>query len=238
MPPVPSYAGYPSQGGRGAGFSEGQGTLQKAARREFFLSRVKRGAAAGSDYRALMLAKRSALPLELASIFSDIRYAVVGGVATRMYQPERATKDINVLIAPADIPLVRARLIEAGGKLGQRLAIADSALCLEGEVWCAPDVGEIDLLWSDAPWVSDALASTIRDDQGMSIVGLPYLIAMKLDASRSVDQGDLSRMLGFASDATLDSVRRVVAHLLPTVVEDLESYIEIGRLEIGDQRDT
>jgi hypothetical protein len=209
---------------------------QKAARRAFFLSRVKRGAAGGSDYRALMNAQRGPLPMGLPGILSGARYAIVGGIATRMYQPERFTKDIDILVVPGDLPVVRERLRGLGGERTGALALPDSQLGLEGEVWQVPSIGEIDLLWSDEPWVDKAVQSTRTDDQGLSIVGLPYLIAMKLDASRSVDQGDLSRMLGFAADGTLDAVRLVVAGLLPEITEDLESYIAIGRLEIGEQR--
>lgn len=165
------------------------------------------------------------------------RYAVVGGVATRMYQPERSTKDIDVLIAPADLDLVRSRLTAQGGLRKQSLSLSDSSLGLVGEVWSVPEVGEVDLLWSEQSWLSDAIHSTIRDDQGLAIIGLPYLIAMKLDASRSIDQGDLSRMLGFAEDRDLEAVRSVIGQLLPTRSEDLDSYIEIGRLEIGSHRD-
>jgi hypothetical protein len=210
---------------------------QKAARRAFFLSHVKRGAAGGSDYRALMDSKRGALPMALARVFSGNLYAIVGSVATRMYQPERFTKNIDVLVAPRDLRLVRDHLRDARGTRTGELSLRDSQLGLEGEVWNVPEIGEIDLLWSEQPWVGAAVRFTIADDQGLAIVGLPYLIAMKLDASRSVDQGDLSRMLGFADDVTLDAVRRVVADLLPNIREDLESYIEIGRLEIGDRRD-
>ena len=209
---------------------------EKAARRAFFLSRVKRRPAGGSDYRALMDARRGSLPMRLSDIFSGTQYAIVGGVATRMYQPERFTKDIDVLVAPADLPLVRDRLGSATGARTSALSLTDSQLGLKGEVWSVPDIGEIDVLWSEQPWVLNAVQSTIGDDQGLAIVGLPYLIAMKLDASRSVDQGDLSRMLGFADDASLDAVRRVIVELLPNVCEDLESYIEIGRLEIGEHR--
>ncbi len=172
----------------------------------------------------------------LPGILSGARYAIVGGIATRMYQPERFTKDIDILVVPGDLPVVRERLRGLGGERTGALALPDSQLGLEGEVWQVPSIGEIDLLWSDEPWVDKAVQSTRTDDQGLSIVGLPYLIAMKLDASRSVDQGDLSRMLGFAADGTLDAVRLVVAGLLPEITEDLESYIAIGRLEIGEQR--
>jgi hypothetical protein len=207
---------------------------QKAARRAFFLSRVKRGPAAGSDYRALMNAERGPLPMELSSILSGLSYVIVGGVATRMYQPERFTKDVDVLVEATGLPVLRERLHGAGGTRTGPLALPDSLLGLEGEVWLLPDVGEIDALWSAQSWVHKAVRSAVRDAQGLSIVGLPHLIAMKLDASRSVDQGDLSRMLGFADATTLDAVRLVVAELLPNVRQDLESYIEIGRLEIGD----
>jgi hypothetical protein len=46
---------------------------QKAARRAFFLSRVKRGAAGGSDYRALMSAQRGPLPMGLSRILTGAR---------------------------------------------------------------------------------------------------------------------------------------------------------------------
>lgn len=211
--------------------------IEKAARRTFFLSHVRRGPAGGSDYRALMLARRGPLPMGLLSIFHGTLYAVVGGVATRMYQPERSTKDIDVLVAPADLNLVRSRLTAEGGLRTQSLSLSESSLGLAGEAWSVPDVGEVDLLWSEQSWLSDAVRSTIRDDQDLAIIGLPYLIAMKLDASRSIDQGDLSRMLGFADDRDLDAVRAVIGELLPTLSEDLDSYIEIGRLEIGSHRD-
>lgn len=174
--------------------------------------------------------------MDVSRIFSGTLYAVVGGVATRMYQPERFTKDIDVLVAPSDLELVRERLAQSGGTKTGTLSLPDSQLGLEGEVWILESVGEFDLRWSDRAWVRDAVRSTVADEQGVSIVGLPYLIAMKLDASRSVDQGDLSRMLGFADDVSLDAVRRVVVNLLPQITEDLESYIEIGRLEIAEHR--
>jgi hypothetical protein len=175
--------------------------------------------------------------MKLGDLLSDLQCAIVGGAATRTYQPERYTNSIDVLVATTDVPAVRARLRDGGGHQGTSLAIPDSALGIEGDVWQLPHVGQLDVLWSKAPWVPDALASTIRDDQGLAIIGLPYLIAMKLDASRSVDQGDLSRMLGFANDDALNAVRTVVADLLPTITQDLERYIEIGRLEIGEHRD-
>ncbi len=62
---------------------------------------------------------------------------------------------------------------------------------------------------------------------------LAHLVLMKLDASRGVDQGDLSRMLGLAQDASLTDVRAVVATSLPDAVGDVEQYNELGRFEVG-----
>lgn len=210
---------------------------QKAARRAFFLARIKRAPAAGSDYRALMRAERTPLPMSLAHIVVGTAYAIVGATATRTYQPERFTNNIDVLINPTDIPLIRRRAGGSQKQAAQTFSFSGSALGLEGETWSVPDVGKINLLWTEHGWISDAIRGAVCDSQGFAIATLPYLIAMKLDASRSVDQGDLSRMLGFADDASLEAVRRVVADILPFVSVDLESYIEIGRLEIGEGRD-
>jgi hypothetical protein len=209
---------------------------QKTARRAFFLSRVKRGPAAGSDYRALMLAERTPLPLSLAPLVVGTAHALVGAIATRTYQPERYTTNIDVLITPTDLRHVRRRLSGSQAEAIQALSFSDSALGLEGENWSVPDLGKINLLWSEHDWVSAAIEGAVCDKQGFAIATLPYLIAMKLDASRSLDQGDISRMLGFADDASLEAVRKVVADMLPSLSADLESYIEIGRLEIGEAR--
>ena len=50
--------------------------------------------------------------------------------------------------------------------------------------------------------------------------------------SRTLDLGDISRMLGAADEPTLDEVRAVVRdHLGEENLGDLESLIALGRLE-------
>ncbi len=44
--------------------------------------------------------------------------------------------------------------------------------------------------------------------------------------------GDLSRMLGLASDAELARVRQIVARYSPDDLADLESLIYLGRFEM------
>jgi hypothetical protein len=66
---------------------------------------------------------------------------------------------------------------------------------------------------------------------GASLLALPYLVLTKLLASRTIDIGDVTCMLGRASDAELADVRAVIARLAPELTADLESLIALGRLE-------
>jgi hypothetical protein len=61
---------------------------------------------------------------------------------------------------------------------------------------------------------------------------LPYLVLMKLAASRTTDLSDISRMLGQTSDQDLDEVRKIVEMYDATSLEDLESLIQLGKLEM------
>ena len=63
------------------------------------------------------------------------------------------------------------------------------------------------------------------------VLTLPYLVLMKLEAGRIQDIGDISRMLGFASDESLTEVREVVGRYSTDATEDLESLIVLGKLE-------
>jgi len=54
---------------------------------------------------------------------------------------------------------------------------------------------------------------------------------MKLQAERSQDWTDVSRMLGWAEEKDLDEVRAVVAKYAPEDLEDMEALIFLGRRE-------
>lgn len=207
----------------------------KASRRRWFLQRMRRTLpSAGSHFPTLMALPREVITLPLDAYFGAGRYAIVGGVATRAYQPERATNGVDVLLDPAHIPDARSALRSAGGRLLETLSMPDSQLALEGETWLVPDHGEIDILWSGGTWAREVLKDIRRDQTGAAVASLAYLVLMKLDASRSVDQGDLARMLGLGDDRSLKETRSVVRrHLGDDVARDLESYVELGRLEVG-----
>jgi hypothetical protein len=169
------------------------------------------------------------------ALLKDIPYAVVGGVATRMYMPERTTADIDLLVEPEHFERAISQLTESGyNRTPRPLQFSDTRLGLVGQrlVGARP----VDVLSSAQAWVHDAVASVRWENETLPIVDLPFLVALKLDASRSVDQGDLSRMLGFASDDDLDRVRSAVRRLLPADAEDLEQYISLGKYEVGNQQ--
>jgi hypothetical protein len=66
----------------------------------------------------------------------------------------------------------------------------------------------------------------------LPVLGLPYLVLIKLTAMRSQDWADVSRMLGLATEADLEEVRDVVRRYSPEDVEDLEALIMLGQREV------
>ena len=141
---------------------------------------------------------------DLRSILAGLAWAVVGGVATRLYMPERLTLDLDVAVTAADAEEVRRRLGEGGFRYSGELTIGGSS-------WTSLQNASVDVLEVDTPWIHVALAEAQAnpDQQGMPVLPLPYLALMKFQAGRLQDLADVSRMLGQASDASLDRVRRL-----------------------------
>lgn len=161
----------------------------------------------------------------LNAIIQQSSFVVVGGVATRLYMPERMTEDLDILVLAEDAENLYQELISAGGQ-----KISD--LSIGGSSWQLTDGTLLDVLESDESWVREAISNFNIAPDGLPIIGLPYLVLMKLQASRGVDIGDLSRMLGGADETALLKVKRVVQQYLPDAVEDLESLIILGKLEM------
>ncbi len=160
-----------------------------------------------------------------------VRYAIVGGAATSAYMPERTTFDIDLLILPGELDSARANL-NAGSWSKQGQLTPEPGLGLDGESW-RHGADQLDLLWSEQAWASEAISDATKNER--NIVALPFLVMMKMNAARGVDQGDLTRMLGFADDASLNRTEDVLRRYRPDLLEDLTQYIEIGRLEVGDR---
>lgn len=164
---------------------------------------------------------------DLTDVLGDLRWATVGGVAIRHYAPERATVDLDVLIARSAAPTARLRFQEAGFRYEGELSVG-------GSTWIAPDGTPVDALEADDPWVVDALddATSNRDLQGLPILPLPYFVLMKLRSGRTVDIADVTRMLGLADQTQLDAVREIIQRWDPDASEDLESMIVLGQMEM------
>ena len=153
---------------------------------------------------------------DLRSVMRDIPWVIAGDVATRVYMPERATQAMDVLIRPADENAVLDRLQTVGYKV-------ESPLAIGGWLARSPEGIELDILIGSQPWLDEALAHPRSDAAGYPVIDLPYLVLMKMESNRSLDIGDLGRLLGLAPELELDRVRQVVQLFAPQDVEDLES---------------
>jgi hypothetical protein len=163
---------------------------------------------------------------DLREVLDPIPWAVIGAVAARLYMPELATKDIDIMVAAHDLSAAEQRLAGAGW---ERLG----GLAVGGSTWRSPAGTELVLLTCAEAGCREALAEAQqnRDPEGLPVIPLPYLVLLKLASGRTTDIGDLSRMLGLADETALERVREVVREHAPEDVEDLEALVELGRLE-------
>ena len=197
-----------------------------AQRRRLFLDLVKRRVrpGAGSSLHFLNQRTWNHAVTNLNAIIRQVPFVVVGGVATRLYMPERMTLDLDILIEAKNAPLAYQDLVQAGHQKVGKLNIA-------GSQWQLTDGTSLDVLEASEPWVAEAIAHPNYSPDGLPVIDLPYLVLMKLISGRSQDLADISRMLGGATDLQLKRVRRLICQYLVTAKEDLESLIALGKLE-------
>jgi hypothetical protein len=205
-----------------------------AARRRFYLDvgLRKRPMGSGSDMETLMQDAREKLFIDMESLFGDIPAVVVGGVATRAYSPERKTQDLDVLVDHASYGDAVRRLQGLGWRQVRDLVFTAGLLGLYGSAW-RKDGKRLDLLATEQPWAREALSQESYDQTGLRVIGLPYLVMMKIDSARGIDQGDLTRMLGLLDDAEVERVVEVVRRHYgdPHGAEDVRQYAMLGKLE-------
>ena len=200
-------------------------------RRKLYIEIALRRCRPGSGSSLEFLRKRTwnRAVTNIKAIIKTTPFVVIGGIATRLYMPERMTEKIEILVLTEDADNIYRELAEAGSmKVGE--------LSIGGSSWQLPDGSILDVLESQQPWVGVAIANPNIAPDNLPIIGLPYLILMKLQASRGIDMGDLTRMLGGADKTALELVRKIVKTYLPDAVEDLESLIVLGKLEMGELR--
>ena len=205
-----------------------------AVRRRFYLDvgLRKRPLGSGSNMETLMQSPREKLFIVMESLFGDIPAAVVGGIATRAYSPERKTKDIDVLVEHERYDEAVQKLRTLGWGADGVLHFPNSLLGLYGSAWLK-DGQKLDVLATDQPWAREALSDKSYDQTGLRVIALPYLVMMKIDSARGIDQGDLTRMLGLLDDAALERVVEVVRRHYgdPHGAEDVRQYAMLGKME-------
>ena len=164
--------------------------------------------------------------------FLEPMFGVIGAVGMRMYAPERATRDVDVVVAAADFDETERRLADA---LWQPLG----KLSVGGSSWRSPDgQHDLDVLFRREPWWPEVIAEaqTNRDEQGLPVIPLKGQVWLKLMAGRTVDAGDLSRLLGLATEVQIVEVRAFLdEHADARDLQDFESLVQLGRLEFGEQ---
>ena len=192
--------------------------------RRKFIEITKRRIKPGSGSNALFLTTRTwTNPILNLSSLITVPYVIVGDVATRLYMPEQMTLALDILIHQ-----------NQANRLSQDLgtkAILIGELSIGGTSWELPDKTVLDILTDNRPWVNQALAQPKMSPDGQPVIDLPYLVLMKLAASRTTDISDISRMLGQANDEDLDRVRNIIKVYDNESLEDLESLIQSGKLE-------
>lgn len=161
---------------------------------------------------------------DLRKVLEGYDWVIVGGVATRAYMPERFTKDMDILVREEDGQDVLDRLQKAG-------FVVESPLSIGGYLLSSPEGVEIDLIFGNQAWLAEALANPAHDFAGFPVLGLPFLILMKMLSSRGRDFGDVITMLGWADDDILGKVRQIITKYSPQDKDDLESLIFLGQQE-------
>ena len=197
-------------------------------RRRLFIDISKRKLRAGTGSSKAFLATKTTQMkwTDLKPVLAPLKFAVTDGVATRLYMPERFTKDLDVVVAVSDAQVAYEKLKRAGFQFQSELAL------VRGGIWISPDQQEIDVLEGIEPWWTDALneAQGNLDAQGLPILPLRYLVLMKYQSGRAQDLADIERMLGQATDEALKPVRAIFARFAPDDLADLESLIKLGKL--------
>ncbi len=165
---------------------------------------------------------------DLTPTLFPIHWAVVGAAATRLYMPERMTRDLDVAIEAKDAPKARQKLESAG-------FIFEGELSIGGSTWRSYEGQTIDVIEGHEIWWTEALneAQGNRDAQGLPILPLRYLVLMKFQSGRVQDIADITRMLGQADETALAKVRALFKEYAPADLDDLESLITLGKLERG-----
>lgn len=199
-----------------------------AAKRRLVLDIARRRVQPGAGSSMAFLTQRTTIMSwpNLIAAHTPLEFAVADAVATRLSMPERLTQDIDIVISVAEAEEARRKLAEAGCEHKGDLAIG-------GSTWRAPDGNLVAVLEGYESWWPEAIsaAQANRDALGLPILPLAYLVLMRLRAGRLQDLAGASRMLGQADENAIASVRALFDRESPEERNDLESFIQLEKLE-------
>ena len=216
------------------------GRAQRVAARRAMLAFSARRQRPGSGSMLMALMKGARTTMEwwrtVAGVIQaeKIKIAVTGAVAANAYMPPRQTADLDLAVQGDDLDRAGQALRAAGWTFLGNLALYED---LRGTAWQL-EGEELDLIGIPGAWGREAVAAAQGNRQVMDLptLTLPDVVVMKLISARPQDSADISRMLGSASEQTLQAVRAIVKKGRPDDAEDLEQMIAAGQLEFGPAR--
>ncbi|MGH7736648.1 MAG: hypothetical protein ACREMP_02080 [Candidatus Tyrphobacter sp.] len=176
-----------------------------------------------------------------SKVFGDIPVMLAGAHAANAYMPPRNTADVDFIVPHHRFSDAEAALAREGWKRSRGLVFPNANLGLYGSAWRHPEANEyLGVLSSPQRWVEGAFdAQVSRAQNGARVLPLSFLVLMKLDSSRTTDQGDLGRMLGRLDSAEVEKIVSVVTKHYgdPQAADDIRQLAEIGRWEYATAPD-
>ena len=128
---------------------------------------------------------------------AGVDYALVGGLAVGVWGAPRATKDIDLLVQPADLERAKQAVRESGyAHVALPMRFSDGMQLHRVSKLESGSLVTVDLILVDAN-LQPAWESRVRHDLEMvsiSVVSRDALIAMKLAAGRPQDQANVIKL--------------------------------------------
>ena len=156
----------------------------------------------------------------VTSRLEGIPYAIVGGHAVTIHGHPRTTDDVDILTLPKYVDEIVERL-------GLQVS---SSLTIGGVAASTPAGTEIDVISPDWPWLQDAISEAENTKYGQ-VISKPYLVLMKLVASRGIqDDSDAIKMLQAMDESEQEKAVELVNKFLPSMADDVQQMLELAKI--------
>jgi hypothetical protein len=210
------------------------GATTNVASRRKLIAMIVRRQKPGTGSHVDRLARQESIPMKwwrtAHEALGSTAHAVIGAVAANQHMPPRQTADIDFAVRLRELPAAEEAMRTAGWTWTGPLFLAGG---LEGSAWEDAAGNMVDLLGIPGATGDETVVSA-QDNMvdGIPHTRLPLLVVLKLLSGRGRDIGDLTTMLGLASEYEIGEVRAAVARLgTREDVDDMEQLVAAGRLE-------